>query len=125
MRKISISLFALLLFGTLHVWSLDFPTFDVGRFGAFGFDTLQNTSRLTDEQLRDGFERLIESHMARLLDRDRDGTADFTGLPVEEFIERMKIILSDRKPFSYIYRNGAASLTGDLIGTSVQQRFDI
>jgi hypothetical protein len=66
-----------------------------------GFDPLRNTSRLTDAQLRDGFEHFQQSEMAKLLDQDLDGIADCTGVPVQEFLERMKIILSDRKPFEY------------------------
>ena len=66
-----------------------------------GVDPLRNTSRLTDSELRALFENLEERKAAELLDLDNDGLADFTGVDVRAFIERMKIILSDRRPFVY------------------------
>jgi hypothetical protein len=66
-----------------------------------GFDPLRNTSRLTNEELREGFEWFEEAAMAEILDLDGDGLADFTNVPTWEFLERMKIILSDQKPFEY------------------------
>ena len=67
----------------------------------FCFDRLVNTSRLSDSELRTLFESLDEAYAAKLLDLDSDGIADFTAIEVCEFIERMKIILSDRRPFNY------------------------
>lgn len=65
------------------------------------FDSLKNTSLLSDDELRYHFEGLMESQVAEILDQDRDGIADGTRVEVMEFIERMKIILSDREPFEY------------------------
>lgn len=65
------------------------------------FDRLVNTSRLGDAELRTLFENLDESRAAELLDLDGDGLADFTGIDVWEFIARMKIIMSDKRPFVY------------------------
>ena len=65
------------------------------------FDNLRNTSRMTDDELRYCFEGLMESRMVELLDQDQDGVADGTLVEVKEFIQRMKIILSDRAPFVY------------------------
>ena len=67
----------------------------------FCFDQLRNTSRLGDSELRTFFEHMAEAKAAEFLDLNRDGIADFTGVEVFEFIERMKIILSDRRPFAY------------------------
>ena len=80
---------------------------EVEAYGSFrsprglGFDSLRNTSRLSDEELRYYFEGLMEEEAAEILDQDRDGIADGTRVEVMEFIERMKIILSDRMPFVY------------------------
>jgi len=74
------------------------------------FDTLVNISRLNNAELRQLFEALEEGKAADLLDLDKDGIADFTGINVYEFIERMKIILSDLKPFIY---------TRDVFGNSI------
>jgi hypothetical protein len=75
----------------------------------FSRDTLGNESRLSNADLRYYFEHLQEYRVAaKLLDRDRDGIVDGMTLPVEEFLARMSIILSDRVPFDYkcdIYGN--------------------
>ena len=73
----------------------------VGALSAPEFDSLRNTSRLDDDQLRYYFEGLMEEEAARVLDQDEDGIADGTRVEVMEFIERMKIILGDRQPFVY------------------------
>lgn len=98
-----------IIFGLASTWSFDRPEFDSG----MGYDSLRNTSRLTNAELRDGFEHFREWQMQGKLDRDRDGIADFTGIAVEEFLQRMKIILSDLRPFNYSYGTEFSSLEGD------------
>ena len=65
------------------------------------YDSLRNSSRLSDDELRWYFEGHMESEMAEVLDQDHDGIADGTRVELMEFIHRMKIILSDREPFEY------------------------
>lgn len=72
-------------------------------------DSLSNYSCLSDEDLRYYFEHHQEYRVAaKLLDKDGDGIVDGMDIPVDEFLARMSIILSDRLPFDYkcdIYGN--------------------
>ena len=111
MKKITISVLTILILGAFQTWSFDYPSFGAHMLDfPFGYDTLRNTSRLTDAELRYGFEHFLEWKMAGMLDSDEDGFADFTGIEVCEFLERMKIILSDREPFIYVFSSDWARL---------------
>ena len=127
MRKLASAILVLALCATVQVWSIDYPSLAGHPLGLpLGFDTLRNTSRLTDQELRDGFERFLEWQMERTLDCDKNGIADFTGIPVEEFLGRMKIILSDREPFEYVYSDGSPSMRdGWVFYSQDERRFDL
>lgn len=123
MRIVWFFILGLLLVGSFQVWSFDYPSFEAYKLEfPFGNDPLRNTSRLTDVALRYGFEHFLEWKMAKMLDRDGDGLADFTGICICEFLERMKIILSDRRPFEYVFRRAWTSLEGEWQFPSLESR---
>ena len=70
----------------------------------WAYDTLENTSNLTDEEIMwyRGQGRYTE--LKGLLDADRDGVADGTSLEVSEFIERMVIVIGTKEYFRKINR---------------------
>lgn len=59
-------------------------------------DALRNTSNLSDEELMWSFDRITQAQRVELLDHDGNGLADGTCIDVQEFIERMRIILESK-----------------------------
>lgn len=64
--------------------------------GNFAYDTLQNTSNLTDEQILRLLDEDRYDELKYLLDRDKDGIADGTEVEVIEFIERISIVIATK-----------------------------
>lgn len=70
-------------------------------YPSFMFDSLRNTSCLSNEQLRYYFEYGEEDIAAKVIDRDGDGFEDSSGIEIWEFLARMEIILQRSGPFEY------------------------
>ena len=72
-----------------------FPVAEISG-GYFPYDTLQNTSNLVDEEIVRLYDQDKIKELKYLLDRNKDGIADGTGVELNEFIERIIIVIGTK-----------------------------
>ena len=73
--------------------------------GYYAYDTLQNTSNLTDEEILQLYDQDRHDELKYLLDRNKDGIADGTEVEVTEFIERITIVIGTKAYIKSLYES--------------------